>query len=413
MRGTRSKIVVALAVMATAATAAACGSSGSSGSKGSSGSSGRPTYTVGVLTDLTGVAASGNKSVINGIKAGVTVAAQDGYTIKYVVADTGTSPAGALSGAQKLVTQKHVTAVIAHSALTFAASAYLTAHHVPVVGAAEDGPEWTTSKNMFSVYGALHVEKVATTVGKFFKIVGATNVGSLGYNISPSSADSAKTAALSAQAAGLKAGYVNAKFPFGSTDVQPVALAMKKAGVNAIALEVDPNTSYALISALRQQGVNLKAAVLPIGYGADILQAGAGALDAAQNVYYTLQMEPVQMNTPATKAFQAALAQVGVTTVPTLPEYDGYASVLLLVQGLKGAGSNPSQASLITSLSKITAFTAGGLYGDHPDNTNDRENLIGGADNCLYFTRLVGKDFKLVPGADPVCGAPTGQSVSQ
>ncbi len=411
MRSTTSKIVVALAVMATAA---ACGSSGSSGSKGSAGASGAPashTYTVGVLTDLTGVAASGNKTAVNGIKAGVSVVAKDGYTIKYVVADTGTSPAGALSGAQKLVTQKHVTAVLAHSALTFAAAAYLTAHHVPVIGAAEDGPEWTTSKNMFSVYGALHVEKVATTVGKFFKVAGATNIGSLGYSIVPSSADSAKTAALSAEAVGLKTGYLNAQFAFGSTDVQPIALAMKKAGVNGVALEVDPNTSYALISALRQQGVNLKAAVLPVGYGADTLQAGAGALNAAQNVYYTLQMEPVQMNTPATKAFQAALANVGTTTVPTLAEYDGYAAVLLLVQGLKAAGAHPTQATLITALSGIHAFTAGGLFGDHPLDINDRVSLIGGADNCLYFTKLVGKDFKLVPGADPVCGAPTGKTV--
>ncbi len=410
MRGSRSRLLVVLAVLATVA--AACGSSGSSAAKGSV--SGGRTITVGVLTDLTGVAASGNKTAVTGIKAGIAAVAKDGYTVKYVAVDTGSSPAGALSGAQKLVTQKHVTVVLAHSALTFAASAYLTAHHVPVIGAAEDGPEWATSKNMFPVYGALHTEKVATTLGKFYKLVGATTVGSLGYDIAPSSAESARAAGVSAQAVGLKSGYINAKFPFGSTDVQPVALAMKSAGVDGIALDVDPNTSYALISSLRQQGVDLKAAVLPIGFGADILQAGQGALNAAQNVYYALQMEPVEMNTPGTKAFEAALHQVGVTTVPTLAEYDGYASILLLAQGLKAAGSNVTQASLITALSGIHAFTAGGLFGDHPLDINDRVSLIGGSDNCLYFTKLVGSDFKLVPGADPICGAPIpGKTVSQ
>jgi ABC-type branched-subunit amino acid transport system substrate-binding protein len=72
----------------------------------------------------------------------------------------------------------------------------------------------------------------------------------------------------SAKAAGIKIGYLNASFAFGSTNVQPVALAMKAAGVDGATASVDPNTSYALITALRQAGVDLKAFLLPTGYGA-------------------------------------------------------------------------------------------------------------------------------------------------
>ncbi len=398
------KLVAATAVILMVA--AGCSSSTPSGSSsGSSGSSsGGHTYTVGVLTDITGPAASGNKTSVQGVNAGTFYAKKQGYTIKYVVADTQTSPAGALSAAQKLVQQDHVLAVVGVSALTFSAAPFLTAQGVPVVGVPEDGPEWITSKNMFSVYGPLDTTKVATTAGQFFKMQGVTNVGTLGYSVSPTSAEEAKATAVSAQVAGLQAGYVNANFPFGSTNVQPVALGMKSAGVDGVGATVDPNTFLALVTALRQSGANLKVALSPTGFGGDLLQGGPGAVQAAQNVYFDQQFEPVELNTPATQQFQSALRSVGVTTDPTYAEYAGYTSIALLVQGLQGAGSNPSQASLIKALSGITNFNGAGLFGSHTVNLAQRKSVAVGVDECLWFTKLSGSTFQLVPGANPLCG---------
>ena len=141
---------------------------------------------------------------------------------------------------------------------------------------AEDGPEWLTSKNMFPSYGYIDTSIVATGGGLYFKMEGATNVGTLGYGISPTSAENARGRD-PAQTAGLKAGYVNANFPFGSTNVEPIALAMKSAGVNGPNLSVDPNTGFASITALRQSGDNPKVALLPTGYGGDLQQAGPAA----------------------------------------------------------------------------------------------------------------------------------------
>jgi hypothetical protein len=56
----------------------------------------------------------------------VVLARRAGYTIKYVIGDTTSTPGGALTAAQKLVEQDHVFAVIAVSSLTFAAANYLT-----------------------------------------------------------------------------------------------------------------------------------------------------------------------------------------------------------------------------------------------------------------------------------------------
>jgi ABC-type branched-subunit amino acid transport system substrate-binding protein len=403
----RAKVIAAAAaatLVVGACSSSKSGSAGSAGGGATGSSGGGHTITIGVITDLTGAAASGNKTYVNGIDAGVVLAKRDGYTIKYVVGDTATSPATALAAAQKLVTQNHVAIILAQSALAFAAAPYLNSHNVPVIGVAEDAGEWTTDKNMFPIGGALHITGVTTTFGQLLKLLGATTVGTLGYSVSPSSADSAKAATRSAEAAGLKNGYLNANFPFGSTNVAPIALAMKAAGVDAFYASVDPNTGFALITALRQEGVPLKAAVLPDGYGADTLQAGPGALQSAQNVYFILGYEPVEMNTSATKQLHADLAASGTTGVPTYGEYNGYVSVGLLVRALKATGGQPTQASLTTALSNIHDWDALGLWGGRKIDINDRADILM-TSQCSWVTKLVGTDFQLVTGADPLCGS--------
>ena len=395
-----AKVRLVAAVVSVLVVAAACGSSSSSGSGG--GGNGK-TYTVGLLTDLTGPAASASKTSPQGVQAGAVYTSGQGYTIKYVVADTGTSPAGTLSAAQKLVQQNHVFAVVAVSALAFSAAPFLTAQGIPVVGVAEDGPEWLTSKNMFPSYGYIDTSIVSTGGGLYFKMEGATNVGTIGYGISPTSAENAKGTGISAQAAGLKAGYVNANFPFGSTNVEPVALAMKSAGVNGAYASVDPNTGFALITALRQSGDNPKVALLPTGYGGDLQQAGPSAQQVAQNVSFISLFEPVEMHTAATQQFQSALKSAGVTGDPTYAEYAGYTSIALLVQGLQGAGSHPNQSGLIDALSHITSFNGAGLLGSHPINISQRTGSAG-PNNCGWYTKYSGSTFQLVPGADPLCG---------
>ncbi|MGF7237308.1 MAG: ABC transporter substrate-binding protein [Frankia sp.] len=200
---------------------AACG--GSSKPTASGAPAGR-TYTIGLLTDLTGPASDTQIATPLGVQAGIGLATEEGYHVKYVVADTGSNPTQAQTAARKLVERDHVFAVIAASAVTFAAANYLTAKGIPVVGAAEDGPEWITSKNMFSIFGTTDFTKVETTIGLLFKKLGVTTVGSIGTGVAPSSAESAKAMAVSAQAAGLRVGYLNANLPFGTTNVEPIGL---------------------------------------------------------------------------------------------------------------------------------------------------------------------------------------------
>jgi branched-chain amino acid transport system substrate-binding protein len=410
MKGFRSpkgRIGAVAAATVVAVGTVACSSSGSSSNTGPAGATSgeQKTFTVGVLTDLTGLGASGNKTSLDGVKAGTYYAARHGYTIRYVVSDTQTNPSTTVAAAQKLVIQDHVGAVIATSALTQLAASYLTARGIPVIGTSSDGPEWVTAKNMFSVFGALNSTKVSTTFGLLMKKLGVTNVGALGYSVSPVSSEAAKGGAASAQEAGLKVGYLNANFPFGSTNVAPVAIGMKGAGVNGFTATTDPNTGFALTTALRQQGVNLKAAVLGTGYGSDLLQAGPGALAAAQNVYFVMQAEPFATNSAATKQFGADLKSAGITTTQaTYAQYGGYLSMGLLVRALAGAGSSPTNASLITSLGNIHDWDGVGMFSGMKVDINNRTGFVSGPNNCTWATKLEGKTFTAVPGVEPLCG---------
>lgn len=393
--------VAAVAVLA----AAGCSSSTKTGNGGGQ------TFSVGLLSDITGPGASG--SSIQGVEAGIAYAKRQGYNIKMYTGDTMTSPSGTLAAAQKLVAQDHVNVVIAISALAFEAESYLEAQHVPVIGVAEDGPEWQKLDNWFSVYGAVNTTQVTTYTGQFLKSQGATDLGAIGYGISPSSSEAAETAAQSAKDAGLKVGYLNAKFPYGSTNVGPEVIAMKNAGVDSLIATTVPNTALALITGLRQAGVTLKASLLPTGYGGDILSAGAAAIQAAQGVDFEVTFEPVEVNDSATRQFQSDLKSVGVNTDPTYYEYAGYTSVGLFVEGLKRAGKTVTEASLTSGLQGIHDWNAVGLYGGRTLDINNRTNpSLSPGGSCIWVAKLVGNSFQLVSGADPVCGTATGQNVA-
>ena len=204
----------------------------------------------------------------------------------------------------------------------------------------------------------------------------------------------------------MKVGYLNANFPLGSTNVGPLVLAMKQAGVNGLTTGILTSSTFAIVDGLKQEGVALRAAVPPTGYGGDLIQGGSDARMEAQGLYFSLAWEPVEMDTSATQKLQSALATyAGVHGDPTFAEYLGYLTVAAFESALKGAGSNPTQGSLINAALGITNFDSLGLTAGHTIGfeMSSRGNAYG-ADNCLWFTRYEGNAFQLVQGADPICG---------
>jgi branched-chain amino acid transport system substrate-binding protein len=396
----------AVLVVAACTALAACSSAGSSSSSspGSGNStSGSKTITIGFVTDLTGVASSGFLTSKLGIDAYLNrinaAGGVNGYKIKYVLADTGSTPTGALTAVQKLVQQNNVFAIVENSSDFFGAEPYALAQGIPVVGSAIDGPYWGDPKdtNLFASVGVVNEHYTSVAPGQFMKSQGVTKCASLGYASSPSSALAAAGFIKSCEMVGLKSGYLNTAFPFGSTNVGPIALAMKAAGVDGLFLPTDPSTSFALIVALHLLGAKVKAALLPTGYGGDIL-ASKAAVEAGQGIDFETIGQPAEANTPATQQRAADLAKVGVTTDPTFAEQEAYLTLTAFVAGLKAAGPSPTRQSFMQAMSKITNYDAGGLLA--PEKISFRD--YAPASGCLWVAQLRGSKFFVMPNT-PIC----------
>jgi branched-chain amino acid transport system substrate-binding protein len=400
----RRQILAGAVLLVAACTAlTACSSSGGSGAGSTGGTAGSKTITIGVVTDLTGAASSGFTTDVKGIQAYANrinaAGGVNGYKIKYVVGDTTSTPTGALTAVQELVQHDNVFAIVENSSVFYGAEAYALQAGIPVVGSAIDGPIWTDPKNtnLFSAVGVINLDYMMLAEGQFMKSQGATKCASIGYSSSVSSQNSASDFIKSCQAAGVKSGYLNNQVPFGSTNVGPIALAMKAAGVDGLYLPIDPSTAFALVAALRQEGVKLKSVVLATGYGGDLL-ASKATVQAAQGDGFTTIGVPAESNTPATRQRAADLAKVGVTGPPTFAEQEAYLSMDAFADGLRAAGANHTRASFVKAMDGIKNYDANGLLAPEKISFHDYAPATG----CIWVALLEGESFSVAPGM-PIC----------
>ncbi len=410
---------VAAAIAVTALVAAACSSSSKPSSGGSASGGGgnkasapgvTPTsVSIGLITSETGVA---SPEYVPGIVKGATArfdlqndqGGVNGRKLSLNVKDDTSTVSGFATAAQ-LLTSSGVFGIIADSAFVFAGYRPLQQQGVPVVGAGVDGPEWgeQPNTNMFSVLPVDPKTPQYTTEGLFIKERGGTNVAGFGYAISPSSTAAAKGVAKVAEATGLKAGLIDTSIPFGGVNAGPIALEMRQAGVDSAVMQMDNNTNFAIVTAAKQAGVNLKVPVSATGYGQSLLDQSS-AVASAQGGYFATICDPVELQSSATKAWQAALAKYqGFTGVPGFDWCEGYITADLMIKGLQVAGQNPTRQSFISNLRNVSSYNPAGLL---PNTLNFTMAAFGQAPamECGYYPQLQGTKFVLVPNDKPVCG---------
>jgi branched-chain amino acid transport system substrate-binding protein len=392
---------------------AACSSSGTGSDGGSSSSSAGQPIKIGGLASLTGAAASSNVNCESGIKARLGVENDkggiNGRKLEYVMADDKSEGPGVVEAITKLVEQNHVFGIVTPSAY-FAAGADKAAElGVPVSGVSyASGDFWFEPDKyptIFDAYGYGKFRLVATTFGEYFKSVGATKVGAIGYGSSPSSALAAVASVESAKAVGLQAGYLDNSLAFGSTDVGPIVQKIKESGTDALFVPVVPSTGYALVKALRQAGVKLKSVVLATGYGQTVLDDPA-TKEASTGVDFFTLTAPIESGNPRILELQAALAKYSGAAPKAIPTFDQTVCWLvtdLFVTGLKLPGADASKEAFAAALRKATWDGAGITT---PTNFADIKPAAGGHDqgNCLYVSRFDGEKFVVQDDAGPVCG---------
>jgi branched-chain amino acid transport system substrate-binding protein len=363
------------------------------------------TVKVALITSYTGPDASNSiPGIPGGFKARIDQqnanGGVNGRKITFITEDDGTNPAAAATVAAAAVANG-VFAIDYNSPVALGAAKYLAAQNIPVVGGGYDGPEWTDPSytNFFSTTSAVFTKTPRYAINTtLLKKAGAHNFAVVGYSISPSSALAATNDSISLKAAGFQVPYLNTSLPFGTVNTTAIALQMKADNVDSLEAPIDGNTELALITAGEQAGIKWKYVILSTGYGQPWLDSSQ-AVASSQGDYFGVLQVPAELHTPATIAEQAALKKYAhFSGVPGFDWTEGWTSADLLVKGLEVAGKNPTRASFISHLRKVTNFTAGGLIG----TTNFEKTHNPPQTLCGYTVQLVGHKF--VPtSTKPAC----------
>ncbi len=376
------------------------------------------TITLGLISSFTGPAASEDDGIVKAAEARVdqqnAKGGIDGRKIKLIFEDDATSPATNATASSALIT-KGVFGVIDDSAVAFGGYKVLQKAGVPVTGGAYDGSEWyeQPNTNMFSIGGSADPKDPQyTTFAKFSKAQGGKKCGAVSYQISPSSTAAATGFLLACQRLGMTKAFLDTSLPFGSVNTTTLALQLKQAGVDTLYLPLDANTNFALMTALTQAGVKMKVILNATGYGQALID-DTSAISNVQGAWFSPTGAPTELKTPATKAFQAALAKYShFTGVPDFSFYEAWGGVDLMITGLERAGKNPTQAGFIKALRKDASYDMGGL--ESPVDLTLKAFGKAAPQLCGYLTKFKGKTFvdpikicgSLMPNSDQIPSAP-------
>lgn len=370
-------------------------------------SSGTP-LDVTYISSLTGPAATEYGNSQQGCTARVDLqnaeGGVDGRKIRLSVVDDQTNPTLTSTAVQGAIS-KGAIGIVANSPLFYLAAKYAQQAGMPVTGNSSDGPEWGEQPytNMFDAFRGS--ENPATPVnsiyGSFLKAHGGTIIGTYGYGVSPLSEEEAVGAAESFQRAGGKIGVEDTSVPFGSVDFASAALIAKQDHVNAILPTMDGASNVALLTALQQAGVKLKAALFSVGYEPSVVHSPAWS--SLQGSYFLSLARPFSLPNTATEAMAAALTKYAGFTKSEFPDFGqdlSWLSCDLMIEGLQRAGQNPTRAGVIKALRGIKSYNGDGLL---PVTINYSTVFGHDLPQCAWVLRAEKSGFVPI-SSKPLCG---------
>lgn len=360
------------------------------------------------ISSLTGPAATEYGNSQQGCMARVDLQNSEGGVngrkIHLSVFDDQTNPSLTSTAVQAAASGNSI-GIVANSPFFFQAAKYAQEAGIPVTGNSSDGPEWGEQPytNMFDVFRGS--ENPATPVnsifGNFLKQHGGTVIGAYGYGVSPLSEEEAAGAADSFERAGGKVGVLDTSVPFGGVDFTAAALVAKDHHVNAILPTMDDASNFALITALEDAGVKLKAVLLPVGYEPSVVNSPAWP--ALRGDYFLSLARPFSLPNAATEQMSAALIKYAHFSRSEFPAFGQDMSWLgcdLLIKGLQHAGTDPSRSRVVKALRSLQAYNGDGLL---PISINYSTVFGHDLPQCAWVMRAAKSGFVPV-SPKPVCG---------
>ncbi len=328
----------------------------------------------------------------------------NGRKIDLSIVDDQTNPTLTATGVQRAISNGAL-GIVANSPFFFEGAKYAQQAGIPVTGNSSDGPEWGEQPytNMFDAFRGSEnpKEPVNSIYGDFLKAHGGTTIGTYGYGVSPLSADEAKGAAESFQRAGGKVGVLDTSVPFGSVDFTSEALVANQKHVNALLPTLDDSSNYALVTALEQAGVKLKAVLFSVGYEPSVIHSPVWP--SLQGTYFLSLARPFSLPNAGTEQMAAALTKYGHFTKSEFPSYGQDLAWLgcdLMIKGIQGAGQNPTRAGVVKALRSTKSYNGNGLL---PININYSTVFGHDLPQCAWVLQAQKSGFVPI-SSKPFCG---------
>jgi len=355
---------------------------------------------VGGVAGVTNPIGRPYKDAFNGAKAYFDMVNKSGgiYGKKYKVVanlDDQTRDSKNLLAARSLVEEKNVFAIVPMVTSSFASSKYLAEKGTPTFGW-NINSNWSDGKNLFGEKGSwLCLGSGCITMSPNFiaKQEGAKAVGLLAYGSSPQSADCSKGQENTFNKYGPKISFADRSLAFGfqANDTAAGVQAVKDGGVDFIATCMDVNGEVNFAKALRQAGLTNVKFYAPEGYDPEVLKSLGADLEGFTFVTDYVPFEAASTS-KGMQEFLAAMKKAGIN--PSEHALVGWQSAMLLNEGIKQAGKNFTQASVVDAINKITDWTAGGTRAK-VDWTTAHGPTAPNSTGCAAYIQV--KSGKFVP----------------
>jgi ABC-type branched-subunit amino acid transport system substrate-binding protein len=322
------------------------------------------------------------------------------------------NPQTDITDAETLVNADHAFAIVGVSTPFFNAHTYLASQPIPVFGYAT-GNVWKTAKNLFADYGS--VLNYNSSIAQFAYVAkrtkGSTPIRAAVIALSfPSSKDECLGAVK-----GLKAYHVPVVYSNVNESVTAnwsiEADHLRLHTVNLVINCMDENSDLSLSKAMATYNMSPKQLWLD-GYDRSFLGASTNAT-YMKNVYLMLQHVPFEAATvyptafPGLNLYFKEMVAFGFSA----DEYSetalaGWESANLFTQGLRAAGTSPTQAKVVAAINKITKDLGGPSGGVAPPTNWTIAHKGNTSPACETYVKVVGTAFQLAfnRGAHPwVC----------
>lgn len=361
---------------------------------------------IGFIASETGVESAGESAAIAAAKARVDEANAtggiNGHKISLVVADDQSSPQGAVTAAQSLVSQGVAGILFQSTAVEGPAEQYLSSHGIPMAALGAD-PTEIADPELFSIEGASGPSVPGnTSLGKFFNTLGVTKVAGVTVGSLSVAVALLEAPLKAASKVGVQTVLNDLSPALTTTDFTSDALKVKASGAQGSYEALLGPQNIALATALSQQGVHLKAAV----YAATNYESSTLAdpnEPSLEGTYLQYWFAPMETKTPAVEQYKSVLAKYAKGTFGGLLETIAYVETDLLLKGVAGVHGGVTPSSLTHALNDVSSYTGAGLI-PQPVNFTISKTASSNLQKCYWYPEILHRQF-VVHGTAPVCGS--------